>query len=92
VSYVSNPITVIKRDGSKQEYHPDKIIQVLEAAGLEVAQSIQVAQGVTDWIEKQNKSEVTSLEIRDKVIDQLQIVNPQVAGLFRWYQKTKGKS
>ena len=82
-------ITVIKRDGSKQAYDPDKIIQVSEAAGLEVSQAVQLAQTINQWITNSGRNQVTSLEIRDKVLEIMDILNPQVASLFRWYQKTK---
>lgn len=89
MNYTRDKIWVTKRDGSKEEYHPDKIIQVLEAAGLEVAPSIQIAQSVTTWIETRNSPEVTSAEIRDQVLVKLDQINPQIANLYRWYQKTK---
>jgi len=83
-------ILVVKRDGSKQHYDPDKIAQVAIAAGLETSKTAKLTQAVNDWIESLNRLEVTSLEIRDKVLSVLVKLNPQVADLYRWYQKTKG--
>ncbi len=60
-------ITVVKRDGVRQPFSPDKIIQVAEAAGLEAQPSIQLASEVTQWIQGLDRPEVSSLEIRDKV-------------------------
>lgn len=84
-------LTVIKRDGTKDNYNPEKIKSVLTAAGLETDDIKKLISNIDNWITNQNK-EMTTLEIRDQVITQLETLNPYVAGLFKWYQKTKDPS
>ena len=84
-------LTVIKRDGTKDTYNPEKIKSVLTAAGLESPDTDNLISNINNWISNQNR-EITTLEIRDQVINQLEQINPYVAGLFKWYQKTKDSS
>ena len=85
-------VTVIKRDKTTEEFHPEKIIKVLIAAGLEENSALLIAQNLNDWAEKQEASTVTSLQIRDEVLSQLKQIDPYVAGLFQWYQNTKSQA
>lgn len=82
-------ISVIKRDGKKERYNPDKIIQVAEAAGLEVEKAVKLAQSINEWVSGLKKTKITSLELRDQVQKFLRGLNPRVADLYQWYQKTK---
>ena len=82
-------IIVIKRDGAREEFNPDKLIQVAEAAGLELPKAVQLAQSIKEWINKLNRKQVTSIEIRDRVQEVLLSLDRHVGDLFRWYQKTK---
>jgi transcriptional regulator NrdR family protein len=85
-------IKVVKRDGSTEDFDPDKIIRIAEAAGLDIAKSVQLAHEISQWITSLKKSKVSSLKIRDKVQEVLNTLHPQVADLYRWYQKTKSNS
>jgi len=80
---------IIKRDGSTEPFEPNKIRKVVTAAGLEKNESNILTDKVTKWVSKNKNPSVTTLEIREKVIEELKIVNPYVAGLFEWYEKTK---
>jgi transcriptional regulator NrdR family protein len=82
-------ITVVKRDGAKEPYNEDKIKTVVNTAGLDSHQSEALAITVTEWIKSSGKKEVTSLEIRDKVLKELKSYNENVSNLFDWYEKTK---
>lgn len=85
-----NPnIKVIKRDGSKEAFDPKKIYRVVTAAGLEEKDAKKLTHDISVWIRALGKPEVTSLDIRDEVITELESLNESVAGFFRWYQKTK---
>jgi 2-phosphoglycerate kinase len=84
-----NQIIINKRDGTKEAYDPDKIIQVAEAAGLEVPLAVKLAQQINEWISGQKQNRFTSLQIRDQIQKVLYTLNPHVADLYRWYQKTK---
>lgn len=82
-------ILVIKRDGSKEPFDPEKISQVVRAAGLEEDLAQKLTRDISIWIKALGQSEVSSLKIRDEVITELESLDEYVAGLFRWYQKTK---
>ena len=80
---------VIKRDGSTESFSPEKIVRVLLAAGLEEDKAKALAAHVAAWAASLDKPQITSLQIRDQVQTELDQINPYIAGLFRWYQKTK---
>jgi len=81
---------VIKRDGSIQDYDKIKIERVVKAAGLNDEQATDLASKVSDWVKTQD-NEITSLQIRDRVIVEIQKVDRTAANLFIWYEKTKDK-
>ncbi len=87
-----NQFTIIKRDGSKESFDSQKISQVLIAAGLEQDKADVVTTKVTQKMTEQNKPEFTSLEVRDLIIKELDQIDSYIAGLYRWYQKTKDSS
>ena len=80
---------VIKRDGSKEKFSTKKIEKVLRAAGASENQSTKVASGVSDWLDGLKPSSMTSIQIRDKVIELLKKTNSYAADLYQWYEKTK---
>jgi len=82
-------LQVIKKDGLKENFSPDKIIKVVTATGLTPQQSSQLAQKVTQWFQSQKKTQVTTLEIRNKVIEELSKVDQFAVNAFTWYEKTK---
>lgn len=86
-----NTMKIIKRDGSKEDFLPEKIIRVLLAAGLEEDSALVVSTNVTKWVKEQKHHELTSIQIRDRVISELGKVDPYIAGLFTWYQQSKDK-
>jgi transcriptional regulator NrdR family protein len=77
---------VVKRDGSTEEFKLEKIARVVKAAGLDEQDSENLAQRVSRVVEGQ---EVSSLEIRDHVLDELKNTNEYAANMYRWYQETK---
>ena len=84
-------ITVIKRDGSKEPYQEEKLKKVVKTAGCVDGECNIVANKVTGWLEDSEKKEITSLEIRDAVIEEMKKTNENAANMFEWYQKTKDK-
>ncbi|MBI4136934.1 hypothetical protein HY469_02620 [Candidatus Roizmanbacteria bacterium] len=82
---------VRKRDGSKEVFSEAKIARVMGAAGLSSEHTKQVINKISEWIQSLGEKEVTSLAIRDKLLEILPEINKPVADLFRWYQKTKEK-
>jgi transcriptional regulator NrdR family protein len=84
-----DPIKVVKRDGAREPFDPEKIANVLKTAGLNPEDSQKVAAKVADWVNSQKLPEISSLQIRDQISEILTSVNKQVADFFNWYQKTK---
>ncbi|MBI4129970.1 hypothetical protein HY468_01495 [Candidatus Roizmanbacteria bacterium] len=82
-------LTVVKRDRSKESFNREKIIRVVRAAGVAKDQAEQLAVRIADWLTKHHTKEITSLVIRDKVLEELRKINSAAAGLFEWYEKTK---
>lgn len=86
-------IKVIKKDGSAQDFDQSKIARVTEAAGLSAKEAQSLATNVANWAKEwakiKGESRVSSLEIRWKVIEELQDVNKNAANLYIWYKKTE---
>lgn len=82
-------IVVIKRDGTKEDYDSEKVDRVVVAAGLTPDQATSLVESVGEWLKEKSTHEVTSLEIRDKVLVELKKRDMYAANMFEWYQKTK---
>lgn len=83
---------VIKRDGKIEDFDQGKIERVAKAAGLKPDDAKRVAQNVAQWVTNNTFDHtISSLKIRDKVVEELQRVNSYAAGLYTWYEKTKEK-
>lgn len=84
-------IEVAKRNGTIEDYDESKIVKVVVATGLEPEQAQTLAVNVTKWIKDNSLSKVTSLQIRDQVVEGLKKVNKYSANLFVWYEETKNQ-
>ncbi len=82
-------ITVIKRNGDKELFSPEKISKVVHAAGLTEKQADELARKVSGWISSSGLQSVTSIQIRDQIITGLKNIDQHVADLYRWYEQTK---
>lgn len=82
-------IEVIKRDGSKEKYSPEKIERVVKAAGLSESKTHTLVNELNTWIQTLNTNEIESLQIRDKVTEELKKLDEYSANMYMWYQKTK---
>jgi transcriptional regulator NrdR family protein len=85
------PIFVVKRDKSLEEFDPDKIRKVVEAAGLNDEEAGTLVNEVVNWLESLGKDKVTSLQIRDKVVVEIQKINKNVAEKFISYEMNRDK-
>ncbi|OGM27636.1 hypothetical protein A2962_04865 [Candidatus Woesebacteria bacterium RIFCSPLOWO2_01_FULL_39_61] len=85
-------LKVIKRNLNKENYNPEKIIKVVAAAGLSQESAKALSDRVSGWLEKRGKPEVTSLQIRDKVIVEIQKIDRGAARKFIWYEKYRDKN
>ncbi len=83
---------VVKRDGSREPYDPEKIDRVVVAAGVTPDQATELVARMSAWLKNKNVNEISSLELRDKVIEELRNTDSYAANMFEWYQKTKEKT
>ena len=79
---------VIKQNRIVEDFIPDKIARVVRAAGVTDTQAKKIASVVSEWITHQTQPTPTTF-IRNEVISALQNIDPYVAGLFQWYEKSK---
>ncbi len=84
-------IQVLKRDGTREPFDPDKIVRVTQAAGLDPDQAKKLAGEIADWAQKSGLSQLTTLQLRDLVIGKLHKYDEAAAKMFVWYQMTKLK-
>ena len=69
------PVKVIKRDKSEDDYDPEKIERVIKAAGLNEKDAKKLSGLITKWIKDQQFTHITSLQIRDRVVLEIQKMN-----------------
>lgn len=82
-------IKVVKRDGTKEAYDPEKIKRVIMAANATAEEADEVIAKVDEELKKLDVPEINSIKIRDVVLEKLREVNNYAAGMYSWYQKTK---
>ena len=80
---------VKKRDGSRELYEESKVARVVTSAGLSSDQAYTLSVKVTSWVNTLPETGISSLQIRDKVLELLMSTDKNVADFYRWYQKTK---
>jgi transcriptional regulator NrdR family protein len=80
---------VKKRDGSVEKFSVINLSKVLIAAGVSADQTKQIVEQIKVWAEQLGVEEISSLEIRDKVLEVLPKVNQNAANLYTWYEQTK---
>jgi transcriptional regulator NrdR family protein len=82
-------VKVIKRDGVIEDFDTNKIVRVAVAAGLDEEKAKIMAEEITNWIEKSEIKQLTSLQMRDIVIGKLHKFDEAAAKMYVWYQSTK---
>jgi len=88
---------VIKKDGSKEPFDVEKIKKGIrlagQQAGLDEAKQNEVAEKIAAKIVEilKNKEEVAAIEIRDKILGELDIYAPSVSAAWRDYESHKNK-
>jgi len=86
---------VIKKDGTKQPFDVEKIKRAVSAAagqaGLSGEEATKIADQVSSAVTQSlaGKEEVTSTEIRGKILSELDTVNPSVSEAWRKYEQSK---
>ncbi|OGM20118.1 hypothetical protein A2714_00970 [Candidatus Woesebacteria bacterium RIFCSPHIGHO2_01_FULL_38_9] len=89
---LSNTIKVVKRNGKVEDYNQEKIVRVLKVSGLTEDEAKKLASSVTTWLNESKKDKVTSLQIRDKVVVEIQKVNKVAADKYISYERYKDKN
>ena len=84
-------IKITKRNNKVADYNPEKIIRVVKEAGLTKKEATKLATSITKWLKEGTQKKVTSLQIRDRVIVEIQKRNKAAAKKFIWYEKYKDK-
>ena len=77
------PKNVIKKDGRIEPFIKEKIV----VSAVKTGANVEVARKIADNIEKNPKEDIQSSWIRKKVLDELELHNPD--WLKRWYNYDK---
>ncbi len=75
--------TVRKRDGSKEEFVPEKIV----VSALKSGASVAVARKISRDVDSKVKDETSTSEIRGLVLERLKGENPQWEQDWRTYDR-----
>jgi transcriptional regulator NrdR family protein len=82
---------IVKRDSRLELYDPNKIVRVSKAAGLTDEQSTKLVDTLSKWLHSLSIEQLHSTKLRDKMIQEMHLLNQNAAKMFTWYQKTKEK-
>lgn len=82
---------VVKRNGTKENFSVINIARVATASGLTPDQAKQVAETLEKWAASVNVPEITSLQVRDQMLQELPKYSENAAELYKWYEQTKGQ-
>ena len=80
---------VIKRDGVVEKFSIINIGKVAMASGLTPEQAKSLAESMSRWAESLNVEQITSVQIRDKMIEELGAMNQNAKDLYQWYEQSK---
>ncbi len=67
------PKIVIKKDGRKEEFIPEKIV----VAAIKSGATPEIARNIAEKVKKIDKEEIESKEIREIVLHELSSINPK---------------
>ena len=88
---------VIKRDGSEESFNEEKIrnsiMAAFEEADISQAKKKTLAKEISDKVVDffADQDEITTDEIREKILDKMDAKEPKAAEAWRDYEKEKGK-
>lgn len=88
---------VVKKDGTKEPFDAEKIKRALQGAAKGISLSEErvneVVQQVSDAAVQlaATKEEIPTAEIRDKILSELDAVEPSISEVWRRHQAEKGK-
>lgn len=83
-------LQVKKRDGSLEPWNIDKLITSMVRTGVPMQEAQRIASEIENWAKASaQNAEITSVEIRDKVIDMLSAEFPTEAENYKSYKKAE---
>ena len=83
------PIKVQKKDGQTQDFDRNKILNGVVKSGGTPEEAENVTKQIEAWIiTAAINGVIPSMQIRTKLLEVLQTVNPTAAAAFEMYQKT----
>ena len=80
---------IVKRDSRLELYDSNKIVRVSQAAGLTEEESQKLVNILSKWLHSLSLEQLHSTKLRDKIVEEMHLLNQNAAKMFAWYQKTK---
>ncbi|MGB9763283.1 MAG: ATP cone domain-containing protein [Minisyncoccia bacterium] len=86
---------IIKKDGSKELFDLSKMKKSIENAcldsGLDSQKSLELVDKISSKVLEtlEDRSEITSFELRNHILKELDLYAPEVASSWRDYESTK---
>lgn len=88
---------VIKRDGTKEPFDAEKVRNSIVAAAQRTELSEERTNEVVEQVlsavlqEAAEKEEIPTSELREKILSELNTVEPSVSGAWKKYEQEKGR-
>lgn len=81
-------LNVRKRGGGVEPWSMDKVINSVGVAGLTVRESEALGILIEEWVKKVAvNGEISSIQVRDKVLELLRVIDTVAAEAFEAYKK-----
>ena len=86
---------VIKKDGTKEAFNPEKIKRVVGIAAADAGLANDKATGIVEQVlaavmqSTSNKEEIAAADLKKIILDKLDAVAPSASQAWRNYEKTK---
>jgi transcriptional regulator NrdR family protein len=88
VRLVEEKLQVKKRDGTIESWNYDKILNSVMKAGLPLEKSQSLVTEIENWAKSSSKDKIiSSIDIRDKIIEVMKRIEPMTASVYEAYRK-----
>ncbi|OGM16026.1 hypothetical protein A2V56_01450 [Candidatus Woesebacteria bacterium RBG_19FT_COMBO_42_9] len=84
---MSGVLQIQKKDGSSQDYDRRKLLTSLIRAQATPEQAMRVATDIETWLVSQNIQVVKSDDIKARIMEDLNKINPDAAHAYEVYKK-----
>jgi transcriptional repressor NrdR len=84
---------VIKRNGSREPFEPEKIRRSVKKAAVDSGSSLETKKDVIDRISNytisvaEQKDEIETKEIRERVLEEMDKLEPSISGAWRKFDR-----